>query len=219
VIDKTNAYGADFLRRLKASGEMYKKEAVTLKLRNEIEGFLFQGSDWSGATTRPEFDYVNTVDTTFTPGILAKFYRYHCGSAAARWASKMRRTIEVAPFPIRKLTRYVKWCRAAESDSTIPNDLPPGATEWARRRRFLPSRSRRERNGMHTNVSTQHGGKNITGSEGRESSAVWLVVCGSLLTHGTYLFCCHASVLPVSPGFDPHSSAKSLRLLTVDRAS
>src|SRR3977135_710245 len=47
VIDKDGSpYSADIRGRLKAfAGEMYKNEEYTLNAANEIEGFLFQGSD------------------------------------------------------------------------------------------------------------------------------------------------------------------------------
>src|SRR5882672_10614184 len=47
IIDKDGSpYSADIRGRLKGfAGEMYKSEEYTLNAANEIEGFLFQGSD------------------------------------------------------------------------------------------------------------------------------------------------------------------------------
>src|ERR1700726_4798784 len=63
VIDKDGSpYSADIRGRLKGfAEEMYKKEGYTLNAANEIEGFLFQGSDAERRYKKTgKFDYVNT---------------------------------------------------------------------------------------------------------------------------------------------------------------
>src|SRR6266853_180979 len=63
VIDKDGSpYSADIRGRLKGfAGEMYKNEGYTLNAANEIEGFLFQGSDAERRYNETgKFDYVNT---------------------------------------------------------------------------------------------------------------------------------------------------------------
>jgi len=63
VIDKDGSpYSADIRGRLKGfAGEMYKNEEYTLNAANEIEGFLFQGSDAERRYNETgKFEYVNT---------------------------------------------------------------------------------------------------------------------------------------------------------------
>src|SRR5438270_3306717 len=63
VIDKDGSpYSADIRGRLKSfAGEMHQKEGYTLNAANEIEGFLFQGSDAERRYNETgKFDYVNT---------------------------------------------------------------------------------------------------------------------------------------------------------------
>jgi len=54
VIDKDGSpYSADIRGVLKGYADsLYKKEEYTLNAANEIEGFLFKGSDASANTTR-----------------------------------------------------------------------------------------------------------------------------------------------------------------------
>ena len=63
VIDKDGTpYSADIRGRLKGfAAEMHKNEGYTLNAANEIEGFLFEGSDAERRYNETgKFDYVNT---------------------------------------------------------------------------------------------------------------------------------------------------------------
>jgi len=167
VIDKDGSpYSADIRGRLKGfAGEMYKNEEYTLNAANEIEGFLFQGSDAERRYNETgKFEYVNTGGYYHSlPGDpLRTFIDTTAEVQRAMGFQNEKDHPEVAPSQFEINYGYGEVVQAADQIQLYKLICRQVATRMGLTACFLPKPVVGVNgNGMHTNVSISKGGKNI----------------------------------------------------------
>jgi glutamine synthetase len=228
VIDKDGSpYSADIRGRLKGfAGEMYKKEEYTLNAANEIEGFLFQGSDAERRYNETgKFDYVNTGGYYHSlPGDpLRTFIDTTAEVQRAMGFQNEKDHPEVAPSQFEINYGYGEVVQAADQIQLYKLICRQVATRMGLTACFLPKPVVGVNgNGMHTNVSISKGGKNIywdPKGEEKLSKFGWAFV-DRILTHGNDICLLLNASVNAYRRLDPHFEAPNqLKASPVDRGS
>jgi glutamine synthetase len=228
VIDKDGSpYSADIRGRLKAfAGEMNEKEGYTLNAANEIEGFLFQGSDAERRYNETgKFDYVNTGGYYHSlPGDpLRTFIDTTAEVQRAMGFQNEKDHPEVAPSQFEINYGYGEVVQAADQIQLYKLICRQVATRMGLTASFLPKPVVGVNgNGMHTNVSISKGGKNIywdPKGEEKLSKFGWAFV-DRILTHGNDICLLLNASVNAYRRLDPHFEAPNqLKASAVDRGS
>jgi glutamine synthetase len=228
VIDKDGTpYSADIRGRLKTfAGEMYKKEEYTLNAANEIEGFLFQGSDAERRYNETgKFEYVNTGGYYHSlPGDpLRTFIDTTAEVQRAMGFQNEKDHPEVAPSQFEINYGYGEVVQAADQIQLYKLICRQVATRMGLTASFLPKPVVGVNgNGMHTNVSISKGGKNIywdPKGEEKLSKFGWSFV-DRILTHGNDICLLLNASVNAYRRLDPHFEAPNqLKASPVDRGS
>src|SRR6266480_1120948 len=166
VVDKDGTpYGADIRGLLKGfAGDLYKKKGHTLNAANEIEGFLFQGSDAERRYHETNtFSYVNTGGYYHSlPGDpLRAFIDTTAEVQRAMGFQNEKDHPEVAPSQFEINYGYGEVVAAADQIQLYKLICRQVATKMGLTACFLPKPVVGVNgNGMHTNVSVSKSGKN-----------------------------------------------------------
>jgi glutamine synthetase len=228
VIDKDGTpYSADIRGRLKGfAEEMHKTEGYTLNAANEIEGFLFQGSDAERRYNETgKFDYVNTGGYYHSlPGdALRTFIDTTAEVQRAMGFQNEKDHPEVAPSQFEINYGYGEVVQAADQIQLYKLICRQVATRMGLTACFLPKPVVGVNgNGMHTNVSISKGGKNIywdPKGEEKLSKFGWAFV-DRILTHGNDICLLLNASVNAYRRLDPHFEAPNqLKASAVDRGS
>jgi glutamine synthetase len=228
VIDKDGTpYSADIRGRLKGfAEEMHKKEGYTLNAANEIEGFLFQGSDAERRYNETgKFDYVNTGGYYHSlPGDpLRTFIDTTAEVQRAMGFQNEKDHPEVAPSQFEINYGYGEVVQAADQIQLYKLICRQVATRMGLTACFLPKPVVGVNgNGMHTNVSISQEGKNIywdPKGEEKLSKFGWAFV-DRILTHGNDICLLLNASVNAYRRLDPHFEAPNqLKASAVDRGS
>jgi glutamine synthetase len=228
VIDKDGTpYSADIRGRLKGfAEEMHKKEGYTLNAANEIEGFLFQGSDAERRYNETgKFDYVNTGGYYHSlPGDpLRTFIDTTAEVQRAMGFQNEKDHPEVAPSQFEINYGYGEVVQAADQIQLYKLICRQVATRMGLTACFLPKPVVGVNgNGMHTNVSISKDGKNIywdPKGEEKLSKFGWAFV-DRILTHGNDICLLLNASVNAYRRLDPHFEAPNqLKASAVDRGS
>jgi len=228
VIDKDGSpYSADIRGRLKGfAGEMYKNEEYTLNAANEIEGFLFQGSDAERRYNETgKFEYVNTGGYYHSlPGDpLRTFIDTTAEVQRAMGFQNEKDHPEVAPSQFEINYGYGEVVQAADQIQLYKLICRQVATRMGLTACFLPKPVVGVNgNGMHTNVSISKGGKNIywdPKGEEKLSKFGWAFI-DRILTHGNDICLLLNASVNAYRRLDPHFEAPNqLKASPVDRGS
>src|SRR3982075_2320076 len=215
VIDKGGTpYSADIRGRLKGfAGEMYKKEEYTLNAANEIEGFLFQGSDAERRYNETgKFDYVNTGGYYHSlPGDpLRTFIDTTAEVQRSMGFQNEKDHPEVAPSQFEINYGYGEVVSAADQIQLYKLICRQVATNMGFTACFLPKPVVGVNgNGMHTNVSVSKDGKNLFWDpKGEEKlSKLGLDFVDRILSHGNDICLLINSSVNAYRRLDPHFEA------------
>jgi glutamine synthetase len=205
---------------------MYKKEEYTLNAANEIEGFLFQGSDAERRYNETgKFDYVNTGGYYHSlPGDpLRTFIDTTAEVQRAMGFQNEKDHPEVAPSQFEINYGYGEVVQAADQIQLYKLICRQVATRMGSTASFLPKPVVGVNgNGMHTNVSISKGGKNIywdPKGEEKLSKFGWAFV-DRILTHGNDICLLLNASVNAYRRLDPHFEAPNqLKASAVDRGS
>ncbi len=228
VIDKDGTpYSADIRGVLKAFAEaQYKENGYTLNAANEIEGFLFNGSDAERRYHEThKFEYVNTGGYYHSlPGDpLRQFIDTTAEVQRAMGFQNEKDHPEVAPSQFEINYSYAEVVAAADQIQLYKLICRQVATNMGLTASFLPKPVVGVNgSGMHTNVSVSKNGKNLfwdpNGPE-KLSKLAWQFV-DRILTHG------NDTCLLLNPSvnayrrLDPHFEAPNQIIASaVDRGS
>jgi glutamine synthetase len=228
VIDKGGEpYSADIRGVLKKfAGDMYKKEGYTLNAANEIEGFLFQGSDAERHYHETHrFDYVNTGGYYHSlPGDpLRTFIDTTAEVQRSMGFQNEKDHPEVAPSQFEINYGYGEVVAAADQIQLYKLICRQVATRMGFTACFLPKPVVGVNgNGMHTNVSISKEGKNIFWNpKGEEKLADvgWQFIDRILTSANDICLLLNASVNAYRR-LDPHFEAPNqIKASPVDRGS
>jgi glutamine synthetase len=228
VIDKDGSpYTADIRGVLKGfAEEQHKKEGYTLNAANEIEGFLFNGSDAERRYHETgRFDYVNT----------GGYYHSLPGDPLRTFidtAAEVQRSMgfqnekdhpEVAPSQFEINYSYGEVVAAADQIQLYKLICRQVANKMGFTASFLPKPVVGVNgNGMHTNVSISKGGKNLFWDpKGEEnlSKLGWSFV-DRILTHANEICLLLNASVNAYRRLDPHFEAPNqIKASPVDRGS
>ena len=227
VIDKDGSpYIGDMRGVLKQfSGDLSKKEGLTLNAANEIEGFLFKGVDAERNYGTQPFEYVNTGGY------------YHClpGDPLRTFidrVAEVQRSMgfqnekdhpEVAPSQFEINYSYGEVVSAADQIQLYKLICRQVATSLGMSASFLPKPVVGVNgSGMHTNVSIMKNGKNIfwdPKGEEKVSKAAWDFI-DRILTVGNDLCVILNASVNAYRRLDPHFEAPNQIIASaVDRGS
>jgi glutamine synthetase len=228
VIDKEGTpYSADMRGVLKSfAHELHAKEGYTLNAANEIEGFIFAGTD---AERRfPEtgrFEYVNTGGYYHSlPGDpLRTFIDTTAEVLRAMGFENEKDHPEVAPSQFEINYGYGEVVAAADQIQIYKLVCRQVANKLGMSASFLPKPVVGVNgSGMHTNISISKGGKNIFWDpKGEEKLApfAWDFV-DRILTHGNDICLLLNSSVNSYRRLDPHFEAPNqIKASAVDRGS
>ncbi len=228
VIDKQGTpYSADMRGVLKGfAHDLHQKHGYTLNAANEIEGFIFAGTD---AERRfPEtgkFEYVNTGGYYHSlPGDpLRTFIDTTAEVQRAMGFENEKDHPEVAPSQFEINYGYGEVIAAADQIQLYKLICREVATKMGMTASFLPKPVVGVNgSGMHTNISISKGGKNIFWDpKGEEKLAKvgWDLV-DRILTHGNDICLLLNSSVNSYRRLDPHFEAPNqLKASAVDRGS
>jgi glutamine synthetase len=228
VIDKSGAqYSADTRGVLKAfAAEQHKKNGYTLNAANEIEGFLFQGSDAERRYHETQrFEYVNTGGYYHSlPGDpLRSFIDSTAEVQRAMGFQNEKDHPEVAPSQFEINYSYAEVVTAADQIQLYKLICRQVATKMGLTASFLPKPVVGVNgNGMHTNVSVSQNGKNIFwDAKGEEhlSKFAWQFV-DRILTHANDICLMLNASVNAYRRLDPHFEAPNqIKASAVDRGS
>ena len=228
VIDKGGEpYSADIRGVLKAYAEgLNKKEGYTLNAANEIEGFLFRGSDAERHYHETgKFEYVNTGGYYHSlPGDpLRTFIDTTAEVQRAMGFQNEKDHPEVAPSQFEINYGYGEVVAAADQIQLYKLICREVATKMGLTACFLPKPVVGVNgNGMHTNVSISKGGKNLfwdPKGEEKLSKLGWSFV-DRILTHGNDICLLLNASVNAYRRLDPHFEAPNqLKASAVDRGS
>src|ERR1700722_15362967 len=228
VIDKDGSpYSADIRGRLKAfAGEMHEKEGYTLNAANEIEGFLFQGSDAERRYNETgKFDYVNTGGYYHSlPGDPRRtFIDTTAEGQRAMGFQNEKDHPEVAPSQFEINYGYGEVVQAADQIQLYKLICRQVATNMNSTACFLPKPVVGVNgNGMHTNVSISEDGKNLfwdPKGEEKLSKMGWAFL-DRILTHGNDICLLLNASVNAYRRLDPHFEAPNqIKASPVDRGS
>jgi glutamine synthetase len=228
VIDKDGSpYRADIRGVLKSfANEAHKKEGYTLNAANEIEGFLFQGTDAEARYHETgKFEYVNTGGYYHSlPGDpLRTFIDTSAEVQRAMGFQNEKDHPEVAPSQFEINYGYGEVVAAADQIQLYKLICRQVATRMGLTASFLPKPVVGVNgNGMHTNVSISKGGKNTfwdpKGDE-KLSKMGWSFV-DRILTHANDVCLMLNSSVNAFRRLDPHFEAPNqIKASPVDRGS
>ncbi len=228
VIDKGGEpYSADIRGILKTfAAEMHKKEGYTLNAANEIEGFLFQGSDAERRYHETgKFEYVNTGGYYHSlPGDpLRTFIDTTAEVQRAMGFQNEKDHPEVAPSQFEINYGYGEVVAAADQIQLYKLICRQVATRMGLTASFLPKPVVGVNgSGMHTNVSISKGGKNLFWApkgEEKLSQMGWEFV-DRILTHGNDLCLLLNPSVNAYRRLDPHFEAPNqIKASATDRGS
>jgi glutamine synthetase len=228
VIDKDGEpYGADIRSVLKLfATEQHKKHGYTLNAANEIEGFLFQGSDAERRYHETgKFEYVNTGGYYHSlPGDpLRTFIDTTAEVQRAMGFQNEKDHPEVAPSQFEINYGYAEVVAAADHIQLYKLICRQVARNMGLTACFLPKPVVGVNgSGMHTNVSVSGNGKNLFWDpKGEEKlSKLGYEFLDRLLTHGNDLCLVFNSSVNAYRRLDPHFEAPNqLKASAVDRGA
>ncbi|HSM86724.1 MAG TPA: glutamine synthetase family protein, partial [Candidatus Limnocylindrales bacterium] len=228
VIDKGGQpYSADIRGLLKKfAGDMFKKEGYTLNAANEIEGFLFNGSDAERRYHETgRFEYVNTGGYYHSlPGDpLRSFIDTTAEVQRAMGFQNEKDHPEVAPSQFEINYGYGEVVAAADQIQLYKLICRQVATKMGFTACFLPKPVVGVNgNGMHTNVSISKNGKNLfwdPRGEEKLSESAWQFV-DRILTHANDICLLLNASVNAYRRLDPHFEAPNqIKASPVDRGS
>ena len=228
VIDKDGQpYGADLRAVLKAyAQEMYDKNGYTLNAANEIEGFLFKGTDAERHYHETnKFDYVSSGGYYHSlPGdVLRLFIDSSSEVQRAMGFQNEKDHPEVAPSQFEINYSYAEVVAAADQIQIYKLICRQIATRMGLTASFLPKPIVGVNgSGMHTNVSITKDNKNVfwdpAGLE-KMSPFAWEFV-DRILTHGNDLCLMLNASVNSYRRLDPHFEAPNqIKASATDRGS
>src|SRR5580693_1783865 len=228
VIDKDGSpYKADIRGVLNSYAEtLQKKEGYTLNAANEIEGFLFKGTDAERHYQETgKFEYVNTGGYYHSlPGDpLRTFIDTTAEVQRAMGFQNEKDHPEVAPSQFEINYGYGEVVAAADQIQIYKLICRQVATKMGMTASFLPKPVVGVNgSGMHTNVSITKGGKNIFWDpQGQEkiSKLAWQFT-DRILTHGNDICLLLNASVNAYRRLDPHFEAPNqIKASAVDRGS
>jgi glutamine synthetase len=228
VIDKDGTpYSADIRGLLKGyADDLYEKKGYTLNAANEIEGFLFKGSDAERRYHETlKFEYVNTGGYYHSlPGDpLRTFIDTTAEVQRAMGFQNEKDHPEVAPSQFEINYSYGEVVAAADQIQLYKLICRQVATNMGLSACFLPKPVVGVNgSGMHTNVSVSKGGKNLfwdPKGEEKLSKIGWEFV-DRILTHGNDICLLFNSSVNAYRRLDPHFEAPNqLKASAVDRGA
>jgi glutamine synthetase len=228
VIDKDGTpYTADIRGVLKGYAQgLYEKHGYTLNAANEIEGFLFKGSDAERHYhTGSGFEYVNTGGYYHSlPGDpLRHFIDRSAEVQRAMGFENEKDHPEVAPSQFEINYCYSEVVAAADQIQLYKLICRQVATRMGLTACFLPKPVVGVNgSGMHTNVSVMKNGKNLfwdPKGEEKISKFAWQFV-DRLLTHGNDTCLLFNPSVNAYRRLDPHFEAPNqIKASAVDRGS
>ncbi len=228
VIDKDGTpYTGDIRSVLKGYGNaLNKKDGYTLNAANEIEGFLFNGSDAERRYHETnKFDYVNTGGYYHSlPGDpLRQFIDTTAEVQRAMGFQNEKDHPEVAPSQFEINYSYAEAVAAADQIQIYKLICRQVATKMGFTASFLPKPVVGVNgSGMHTNVSISKNGKNLfwdPKGEEKISKFAWDFM-DRILTHGNDICLLLNSSVNAYRRLDPHFEAPNqLKASAVDRGA
>ena len=228
VIDKGGtAYSGDMRSVLKNFADgLHKREGFTLNAANEIEGFLFQGTDAERRYHEThKFDYVNTGGYYHSlPGdLLRTFIDTTAEVQRAMGFENEKDHPEVAPSQFEINYGYGEVVAAADQIQLYKLICRQVATKMGLTASFLPKPVVGVNgSGMHTNVSISKGGKNLfwdPKGEEKLSKMGWAFV-DRILTHGNDICLILNASVNAYRRLDPHFEAPNqIKASATDRGS
>ncbi len=228
VIDKDGQpYAADIRGVLKNyANALYEKQGYTLAAANEIEGFLFKGTDAErNYFETGKFEYVNTGGYYHSlPGdSLRQFIDTAAEVQRAMGFQNEKDHPEVAPSQFEINYSYGEVVAAADQIQLYKLICRQVATKMGFTASFLPKPVVGVNgSGMHTNVSVSKAGKNLfwdPNGEEKVSKFAWGFV-DKILTHGLDLCLPLNSSVNAYRRLDPHFEAPNqLKASAIDRGS
>ena len=228
VIDKGGTpYSADIRGILKTFAEaLHKKHGYTLNAANEIEGFLFQGSDAERRYHETgKFEYVNTGGYYHSlPGdVLRTFIDTTAEVQRAMGFQNEKDHPEVAPSQFEINYGYGEVVAAADQIQIYKLICRQVATKMGCTASFLPKPVVGVNgSGMHTNVSISQDGKNLfwdAKGEEKLSKMGWEFV-DRILTHGNDICLLLNASVNAYRRLDPHFEAPNqIKASPTDRGS
>ncbi len=228
VIDKDGTpYSADIRGLLKGyADDLHEKKGYTLNAANEIEGFLFKGSDAERRYHETlKFDYVNTGGYYHSlPGDpLRTFIDTTAEVQRAMGFQNEKDHPEVAPSQFEINYSYGEVVAAADQIQLYKLICRQVATNMGFTACFLPKPVVGVNgSGMHTNVSVSKAGKNLfwdPKGEEKLSKLGWEFV-DRILTHGNDICLIFSSSVNAYRRLDPHFEAPNqLKASPVDRGA
>ncbi len=228
VIDKDGSpYSADIRGALKGFAErQFKEEGYTLNAANEIEGFLFKGSDAERHYSETgKFEYVNTGGYYHSlPGDpLRNFIDTTAEVQRAMGFQNEKDHPEVAPSQFEINYGYGEVVAAADQIQLYKLICRQVATNMSLTASFLPKPVVGVNgSGMHTNVSVSKGGKNLFWDpKGEEKlSKVGWAFLDRILTHANDVCLMLNASVNAYRRLDPHFEAPNqIKASPVDRGS
>ena len=228
VIDKGGEpYTADIRGMLKKfAEELHKKEGYTLNAANEIEGFLFQGSDAERRYHETgKFEYVNTGGYYHSlPGDpLRTFIDTTAEVQRSMGFQNEKDHPEVAPSQFEINYGYGEVVAAADQIQLYKLICRQVANKMGLTASFLPKPVVGVNgSGMHTNVSISKGGKNLfwdPKGEEKLSQVGWEFI-DRILTHGNDICLLLNPSVNAYRRLDPHFEAPNqIKASPTDRGS
>src|SRR6201985_1283118 len=220
-------FPADIRGILKSyANALYDQKGYTLNAANEIEGFLFKGTDAERHYHETQsFEYVNTGGYYHSlPGDpLRRFIDTTAEVQRAMGFQNEKDHPEVAPSQFEINYSYSEVVAAADQIQLYKLICRQVATKMGLSVSFLPKPVVGVNgNGMHTNVSITKGGKNIfwdPKGEEKMSKFAWQFV-DRILTHGNDICLMLNASVNAYRRLDPHFEAPNqLKASAVDRGS
>jgi glutamine synthetase len=228
VTDKDgSAYSADMRSVLKRfANDLHKKQGYTLNAANEIEGFLFQGTDAERRYHEThKFEYVNTGGYYHSlPGDpLRTFIDTTAEVQRAMGFENEKDHPEVAPSQFEINYSYGEVVAAADQIQLYKLICRQVATKMGLTASFLPKPVVGVNgSGMHTNVSISQNGKNMfwdPKGEEKLSKFGWSFV-DRILTHGNDICLMLNPSVNAYRRLDPHFEAPNqIKASPTDRGS
>jgi glutamine synthetase len=228
VIDKDGSpYGADIRGVLKQfANQQFTKNGYTLNAANEIEGFLFNGTDAERRYHETgKFEYVNTGGYYHSlPGDpLRTFIDTTAEVQRAMGFQNEKDHPEVAPSQFEINYGYGEVVAAADQIQIYKLICRQVATKMGYTASFLPKPVVGVNgNGMHTNVSVSKGSKNLMWDpkgEEKLSKFGWTFI-DKILTHGNDICLMLNASVNAYRRLDPHFEAPNqIKASAVDRGS
>lgn len=228
VIDKDGtAYSGDIRGVLKTyANSLYEKQGYTLNAANEIEGFLFNGTDAErNYHTARKFEYVNTGGYYHSlPGDPLRTFIDTCAEVQRAMGFQNEKDHpEVAPSQFEINYGYGEVVAAADQIQLYKLICRQVATKMGLTASFLPKPVVGVNgSGMHTNVSISKGGKNVfwdPKGEEKMSKFAWQFV-DRILTHGNDICLLLNASVNAYRRLDPHFEAPNqIKASATDRGS